>query len=465
MGERNGGRLLVRGGTVVAPAGSHRADVRCGGGKITEIGENLELRGERVLDAGGAIVFPGILDPHLHFALVSAPHRTADDFDSGSASSLTGGVTTFIDFAHQHAGEGLEDAIDARLDEAAGSRADYSLHVIVTDLSGGQLDELPALTRRGFTSAKVYSTYRSAGFYCDDDTIFRLMEAGAAAGWIVMVHCENDAIVEGTRSRFVAAGRVGFADHARSRPAIAEIETVQRVILFAAATRCPVYAVHLSTGASARLVAAARAEGVPVVGETCPQFLVADDSVYDTDRAARFIHTPPLRSKEDQQALWQALTARSLSTVASDHCGYTLRQRTDYGDLTKVAPGIPGTEMLLPLMYTYGVKAGHFDLSGLVRICCENPARTFGMFPRKGAVAVGSDADLAVYDPSGHGTIADGRVRSAARYSPYDGMAVEGRVAATVLRGEIAYDGTNVEGPSGTGRLIPCAPVRPADLP
>jgi dihydropyrimidinase len=221
-----------------------RADVRCRAGRIAEVGEQLEPQGDRLLDAEGALVFPGIVDPHLHFALVSGPHRTADDFDSGSAAALAGGVTSFIDFARQHAGEGLEAALNARLVDAARSRAD-SLHVIVTDVSGRQLDELPVLTRRGFTSAKVYTTYRDSRFYCDDHTILRLMEAAAAAGWIVMVHFENDAVVEGTLARFVREGRADFAHHARSRPAIAEIEAVQRMILFARATRCPAYLVHL----------------------------------------------------------------------------------------------------------------------------------------------------------------------------------------------------------------------------
>jgi dihydropyrimidinase len=291
------------------------------------------------------------------------------------------------------------------------------------------------------------------------------MEGAAAAGWIVMVHCENDAIVEGARSRFVREGHVGFAYHGRSRPAIAELEAVQRMILFAKTTRCPAYLVHLSAGASAWLVASARAEGVPVVGETCPHFLVADDSVYDTDRAARFIHTPPLRSKEDREALWRALGEGGLQTVASDHCGYTLQQRTDYGDLSRVAPGIPGTEMLLPLLYTYGVQAGRLRLDDLVRVCCESPARAFGLFPRKGTVAEGADADLVVYDPAARDTIQDRRVRSAAGYSPYDGMAVEGRVAATVLRGDIAYDGTDVTVPAGHGRLVPRTRVQRAALP
>jgi dihydropyrimidinase len=465
MPERDAGRLLVRGGALVTPAGVRRADVRCAGGRIAEVADDLEPRGERVLDAGGALVFPGIIDPHLHFSLVAAPHRTADDFASGSAAALAGGVTTFIDFAHQHGGETLTAALDARLEEAARSRADYSLHLIVTDVSAGQLAELPALTRRGFTSAKVYTTYRAAGFYCDDDTMLRLMEAAAAAGWIVMVHCENDAIVEGARQRLVREGRVGFAYHALSRPVIAEIEAVQRVLLFARATGCPVYPVHLSAGASARLVAAARAEGTRVVGETCPQFLVADDSVYATDRAARFIHTPPLRSKQDQEQLWRALREGGLQTVASDHCGYTLRQRTDCSDLTRVAPGIPGTETLLPLLYTYGVRAGRLEVSDLARLCCENPARTFGLLPRKGAVVEGADGDLVVYDPSAHGTIDDRSVRSAAGYSPYHGMAVDGRVVATVLRGGVAYDGTDVTVPPGYGRLIPRTPVGRRTLP
>jgi dihydropyrimidinase len=459
------GALLVRGGTLVTPQGARRADVRCRGGRIVEVAPGLDADDERVLDAGGALVFPGIIDPHLHFALVAAPHRTADDFASGSASSLAGGVTTFIDFAHQHAGEGLAAVVDARLREAARSRADYSLHVIVTDVSGRQLDELPALTARGFTSAKVYTTYRAAGFFCDDYSILELMRTAAASGWIVMIHCENDALVEGTRSRFVQEGKVDFTYHARSRPAVAEVETVQRMILLAREAGCPIYPVHLSVGESPRLVAAARASGLPVIGETCPQFLVADDSVYATERAARFIHTPPLRSKEDQRSLWEALRDNGLLTVASDHCGYTLRQRTDYGDITRVAPGIPGTETLLPLLFTHGVGAGRLGLPDLIRICCENPARTFGLYPRKGTASVGADADLVIYDPAARWTIRDERVHSAAAYSPYHGMNVEGRVVTTVLRGEVAYDGKDVVAAEGRGRLIPRAPVRKGDLP
>jgi dihydropyrimidinase len=440
-------------------------DVRCRHGRIAEIGRALEARGETVLDAGGALVFPGIIDPHLHFALVAAPHRTADDFASGSAAALAGGVTTFIDFAHQHAGESLVAAVEKRLEEASRSRADYSLHVIVTDLSGNQLSELPTLTGRGFTSAKVYTTYRAAGFYCDDYTILQLMQAARRAGWVVMIHCENDAIVEGTRARFVQEGHVSFAHHGRSRPAVAEVEAVQRMILLARETGCPIYPVHLSVGESARLVAAARGEGLPVVGETCPHFLVADDSVYGTERAARFIHTPPLRSAEDRHALWQALADDGVHTVASDHCGYTLRQRTDYGDITRVAPGIPGTETLLPLMFTYGVGAGRLDLGALARICCENPARTFGLYPRKGAVLVGADADLVLYDPGPRRTIEDREVRSAAAYSPFQGSEVRGRVVTTVLRGAVVYDGTDVLAPEGSGRLLPRSPVRADDLP
>jgi dihydropyrimidinase len=465
MSEGPAGALLVRGGTVVTAAGARRAHIRCRDGRIVQLGPDLASQGEPVLDADGALVFPGIIDPHLHFALVSAPHRTADDFDTGSAAALSGGVTTFIDFAHQHAGERLSAAIDARLDEAARSRADYSLHVIVTDVAGGQLAELAALTERGFTSAKVYTTYRPSGFYCDDDTIVSLMEAARTAGWIVMVHCENDALVEGNQARFARLGHVGFAYHGRARPALAELEAVQRMLLFARTTRCPVYLVHLSAAESARLVARARAEGVPVVGETCPHFLVADASIYDTERAVRFIHTPPLRSAEDRRALWEALQACHLQTVASDHCGYTLRQRTDYGAFTRVAPGIPGTETLLPLVYTYGVGAGRLGPADVARICAENPARAFGLFPRKGTIVEGGDADLAVYDPSARARIEDGRVRSAAGYSPFDGTEVHGRVAATVLRGEIAYDGADVRAPRGHGRRIPRKGVRADALP
>jgi dihydropyrimidinase len=457
--------LLVRGGTVVLPEGERRADVRCRGGRVAEVGADLSPQGEQVLDAGEALVLPGVIDPHLHFALVAEPHRTADDFASGSASALAGGVTTYIDFAHQRAGQSFEAAVDERLEQASSSRADYSLHLIVTDIAGGQLDELPRLTRRGVTSAKVYTTYRAAGFFCDDYSILRLMEIAAGEHWVVMVHCENDAIVEGTRDRLVREGKTALRYHGLSRPAFAEVETVGRMIAFARETSCALYAVHVSVGASARLVAEARTAGLAVVGETCPQFLVADDSVYDGERASRFIHTPPLRSKADQRSLWEELRGEGLQTMCSDHSGYTLSQRTDYDDITKVAPGIPGTETILPLLFTYGVETGRLELSDLVRICCLAPAKTFGLYPRKGRLEPGADADLVVYDPHPARTLSDGELHSAAGYSPYAGLAIRGRVTATVLRAEVVYDGDDVCAEPGSGRFVARLPVPPEDLP
>lgn len=447
--------LLVRGGTVVTPEGARRADVRCLAGAIVEIGPDLPRGRESEIDASGALVLPGVVDPHVHFALEAKPHRTADDFDSGSAAALTGGVTTVIDFAHQHAGEGFEDALAGRLAEARSARLDYGLHLIVTDLSGGQLAELDRLTELGVTSAKLYSTYRAAGFFCDDYVMLSFMREAAKRGWVVMVHCENDAIVEGTRAAFVAAGQIAFRHHGASRPPIAEVETVERMLRFAGDATCAIYPVHLSVGESARLVAAARARGVRAFGETCPHFLVADESVYeDPETAARFIHTPPLRSAADRAILWQELARDGLHVVGSDHCGYTLRQRTDFADIVKVAPGVPGTETLLPLLYTYGVAAGLITLEQLVALTSGNAARIFGLAPRKGALVVGADADLVIYDPAGTRTLSDEDVRSAARYTPFAGRSLAGRVAATVRRGEIAFDGRDILVAAGSGRFV-----------
>lgn len=455
--------LLVRGGTVVSPRGLRRADVRCRDGTIVEIGPNLVQAGEQLLDAGDSYVLPGIVDPHVHFALESKPHRTADDFASGSAAALAGGVTTVIDFAHQHAGEGFEEALDRRLAEAGSCRTDYSLHLIVTDIAGGQLAEMRHLSERGVTSAKLYSTYRAAGFFCDDYVVLEFMRAAAELGWVVMVHCENDAIVEGTRASFVRQGKVEFRYHGASRPAVAEVETVERMLRFAGETGAAVYPVHLSVGESARLVAAARRRGVTAFGETCPHFLVADERRYEDDaRAARFIHTPPLRAEREGTILWEELAAGGLQTVGSDHCGYTLAQRTDFADIVKVAPGIPGTETLLPLLYTYGVVAGRMRMEDLAAIASENAARIFGLYPRKGVVAESSDADLVIYRPDGTRTLDDGTVRSAARYSPFAGMSVRGGVAATILRGTVTFDGRDVIAPEGTGRFIACRPFDPA---
>ncbi len=459
------GNLLIRGGTVVRHDGVWRMDVRCRDGRIVQLGVDLEPEGEPVVEASGTLVLPGVIDPHLHFSLVAAPHRTADDFDTGSAAALTGGVTAYIDFAHQRKGESLTDAIRARMEEPHRSRADYSLHVIVTDLSSGQRDELSTLTSLGVTSAKVYTTYKQAGFFCDDYTIRELMQAGAAEGWVIMVHCENDAVVEGTRASLIQQGKVGFEYHAVSRPAISEIEAVQRMILFCRETGCPTYLVHLSTGEAARMVNDGRHRGIPVIGETCPHFLLESDYVYTTDRGVRFIHTPPLRSDQDRETLWQALAQEWLHTVASDHCGYTLRQRTDYNDITKVAPGIPGVEFLLPLIYTYGVASGRIDLPKLVKILCYNPAVIFGLYPRKGAIAVGADADLALFDLDPVWTLEDSMVRSAAGYTPYAGMELKGRVVKTVLRGKVVFDGRDVIAEPGYGKFIPRRPVYAKDLP
>lgn len=448
--------LLVRGGTIVSPRGLRRADVRCRDGSIVEIGTNLAPAGEQLLEAGDSYVLPGIVDPHVHFALEAKPHRTADDFASGSAAALAGGVTTVIDFAHQHAGEGFEEALDRRLAEAGSCRTDYSLHLIVTDIAGGQMAEMRRLSERGVTSAKLYSTYRAAGFFCDDYVVLEFMRVAAELGWVVMVHCENDAIVEGTRASFVRQGKVEFRYHGASRPAVAEVETVERMLCFAGETGAAVYPVHLSVGESARLIAAARQRGVTAFGETCPHFLVADERMYQDDaRAARFIHTPPLRAEREQTILWEELGGGGLQTVGSDHCGYTLAQRTDFADIVKVAPGIPGTETLLPLLYTYGVMAGRMRMEDLVSVASENAARIFGLYPRKGVVAVGSDADLVIYRPEGTRTLDDESVRSAAHYTPFAGMVVCGTVATTILRGRVAFDGTAVIALEGSGRFIP----------
>lgn len=458
--------LLVRGGTVVSTGGERRADVRAREGRIVEIGVELQPNGDEILDGSGALVLPGVVDPHVHFALEAPPHRTADDFASGSAAALAGGVTTIIDFAHQEPGETFVAALERRLAEAVASRTDYALHLNPTDISSGQLAEMERLTEGGITSAKLYSTYRAAGFFCDDHTMVRFMERAAGLGWVTMVHCENDAIVEGTRDEFERAGRTAFRYHAASRPALAEIETVSRVLLFAEATGSAVYPVHLSVGRSAQLVAAARARGVRAFGETCPHFLVADERVYaDPDQAARFIHTPPLRTPDDVATLWAELGRAGLQSVGSDHCGYTLAQRTEYADLTEVAPGIPGVETLLPVLYTYGVAAGRLRIEELVGVCSENPARIFGLYPRKGIIAQGSDADLVVYRPDGWRELRDDELHSAAGYSPYAGMRLAGRVAATVRRGEIVYDGSVVHAEPGSGRFVAQAPFDPAIAP
>ena len=459
--------MLIKGGTVVNDDGERQADVVVENGRVAR----LDLPGSTgdagmdVLDAGGLYVLPGLVDPHTHFSLDTGSGRTADDFTTGSASAAAGGVTTYLNFAIQHPGQGFEQALATARAEAEGrSHVDWSLHLNITNLQDGWEQELERVVDGGVSSAKVYTTYKGSVFYVDDFTIHRLLERSGGAGLLVQVHAENDDILEGTKRELLARGLSSFAYHAAARPAVAESEAVSRGLFFSRATGSPVYFVHLSSPLSVDLVTEARARGLPALAETCPHFLCLDDSVYTGPDAARYLMTPPIRSAELRAGLWERLSRGEIHTVGSDHCGYSLAQRGDPADFTKVSPGIPGVETTLPLLYTFGVESGKLEMADLVRLLSANPARIFGLWPRKGRLEPGADADIVLFDPAVEGVLKDDELHGAAGFSPYAGLRLKGRVRTTISRGQVVYDRGRVIGDPAWGRFLERLPFDAANL-
>src|SRR2546423_8519657 len=339
--------MLIRGGTVVTADAERKADVLVRAGKIAEVGEGI-AGGEEVIDATGMLVLPGVVDPHTHLLLDTGTARTADDFESGSASAAAGGVTTYLDFAPQLPGQSFAQALRTRLDLIEGrSHVDYGIHLNITHLADGWERELEALVDAGVTSAKVYTTYRDTIFYADDWTWYRLMERSGRAGLLVQVHAENDAIVVGTTQELLRQGKSGLAYHAAARPASAEVEAVSRGLVFSEETGSPIYFVHLSSPRSVDLITAARDRGVEAIAETCPHYLVLEDSVYARPDAARYVMTPPLRDRAGQAQLWARLTQRLIHSMGSDHCRFFLAPPEGADDFSRVSPGIPGVETSL----------------------------------------------------------------------------------------------------------------------
>ncbi len=462
--------LLIAGGTVVTAEGMEPGDVLIRDGRVAEVGPGLATEGD-TLDAGGHWVMPGGIDTHTHLAhpIDRLGITTADDFHSGTVAAACGGVTTIIDFSLQRRGETLALARDRRLAEIEPDAiVDYGFHTIVTDVRDDVLDEVPRLIEGGFPSFKVYMTYGDK--VVDDDGLLRLLEATGAHGGLVYAHCENDCAVTHLINRHIREGKTGPAFHAPSRPPAVEAEATHRAIMLAGVVNAPLCVAHVTSAGAARQVADARQRGEPVVAETCPQYLVLDEGVYDPDggfEVAKYVCSPPMRAAEHRDALWRALAAGTIQQVSSDHAPFRYHDQKTTGrdDFTRIPNGLPGIETRLPLVFTGGVATGRFSPSRFVELTATHPARIFGLHPRKGTLDVGADADVIVVDPEAETEIDAARLHSAVDYNPFQGMRVRGFPTWTLSRGEIIVDRGRPVAERGRGRRARRGPIDPSALP
>lgn len=468
-------RLIVRGGQVVTPTEVVRADLLIENERIIGlIAPGTDVwSGAQEIDAAGCYVFPGVIDPHTHIQLDTGVYHTADNWEIGTRTAAFGGVTTVVDFATQFKGMTLPEALVARLKECEPALIDYGLHMMITDLPrdpGVACQWLEELRDLGVPSIKLYTTYRP-NYYADDAALLHTFRA-MPDNMLAMVHCENDAIVSDATGRLVESGKTSWAFHAQGRPPEAEVEAVRRVMHLAKITRSAVYIVHCSTADAIAQVAKAHDAGnwPPVYCETCPQYFWLDDSCYTSAHAEHFILQPPLRPKNwtvDLLRVWPVLSA-----VTTDHCDYTLAQKQKFKEFTKTPGGLPGLETSFALTYTFAVhqaeqrrKAGEgvqpLPLPELARLMSTDSARLFGLYPQKGAILPGSDADLLIYDPAPAVTIRAAELHTICEYTPYEGITVQGQVRTVLSRGDVLVHDGQFRGEPGRGRFLRGKPFAP----
>src|SRR5450755_2829293 len=450
---------IITGGTVVTAADTCQADVAIENGRVVALGSSLPRENaKRLIDAMGKYVFPGGIDVHTHLDMPFGGTTSADDFETGTRAAAFGGTTTLIDFAIQYKGQTLRTAFDTWMQKASGKAVcDYAFHCIITDLADAQLEEMNALVREGVTSYKLFMAYPGV-FMLDDASIFKALRATAKNGGLVCMHAENGGAIDVIVQQALAEGKRAPKYHALTRPTTAEAEATSRAIALAEMAGCPVYIVHLSCNDALEKVREARDRGLPAYAQTCPQYLYLslenmNGPGFD---AAKYVFTPPLREKWHQEELWHGLTHDTLQVVSTDHCPFCMKEQKELGvdDFTKIPNGGPGIEHRLSLIYKGGVHGGKFSPNRFVEVVSTAPAKLFGLFPRKGTIAVGSDADLIVFDVNQEQLISAATHHMRVDYSMFEGIHVKG-VSKTVLsRGRTIVENGKFVGKAGSGEFI-----------
>jgi dihydropyrimidinase len=447
---------VLTGATVVNASGSSLADVRIEGEKVTSIGVNLHQSADSLIDASGCYLFPGGIDPHTHFDLSVGETVTADDFSSGTRAAAVGGTTTVIDFATQNKGETLAQAV-ANWHVKADGRCfvDYGFHLAISDLNDSVLRELVSIVERaGISSVKLYMAYKRI-LQVDDGALLQTLQAARRLGILVGAHCENGDVIDVLVREAQAQGYRAPKYHALTRPVPAEREAVNRAVCLAEIAGARLYVVHVSSGDGLQVIREARGRGLEIFAETCPQYLLLDESRCEVDdfSAAKYVMSPPLRAVENQELLWAGLRDGSIATVGSDHCSFNFAGQKELGrdDFSRIPNGGPGVENRFGLLYTNGVVAGKIDIHQFVAVTSTNAAKLFGLYPRKGVIAEGSDADIVVWDPAVQSVISASTQKQRVDYNLYEGFRQVGSARHVFLRGrQIVMDGIVAEEPCGS---------------
>lgn len=448
---------LIKGGIVVTEEDEFPADVAIDNSQISAVGRDLpDSPGRLTLNASGKYLFPGVIDAHTHFALRSRGAITADDFESGTKAAACGGVTTVIDFADQIPGMSLAQAAKIRIDEAIPHVAtDFTLHMTITRIPDNLQGELRELMELGVPSVKLFTTYRAAGYLLEKDDFLQVSKAAHCAGLLVAVHAEDNDLVEKLEARMKAQGETAPSYHSASRPPEAEALAIRNTASLLGEAGLPVYFVHVSSFRGLEAVREARKHNYTVYAETAPHYLTLTSDLYAKGDAEEFIMTPPLRTSCDIDALWSGVLNREFDVIATDHCAFTRKQKAQRTSCFDTFPGIPGVETLLPLVHHEGAVKRGMPLSDIARMLSYNPARLFRLYPRKGTITPGADADIVIFDPNLSITITSDSQHSKAGYTPYEGRIVKGYPTTVLVRGKVVYDNGTFLGAPGSGRFIP----------
>jgi len=452
--------ILIKNGVLVTAEEMAEKDILLEGEKVIAIKDEFLSREiperTKIIDADGKYIFPGIIDAHTHYFMKSPPNNvTADDFYSGSISAAFGGVTTFIDYAEQQKGHSIIEAFINRQEEAKGNAAiDYSLHQSVCSLYHNIKEDLKELKDGGVSSLKLFTTYKEDGSMLDKRNWLELLKMSKDLKLLVTVHAEDDEMIDQIKIKYKDREKFSPYFHSLLRPSEVEYAAIKKIGDMAKLLDIPIYIAHLSSKKGYRALKEIKENRGKIFAETTPHYLLLTEDLLKKEDAQKYFMTPPLREKEDNIALWRAIENNDIDVIDTDHCSYTVKQKLSSSNCLNILAGIPGSETLLPLVYSYGVGRGYFDVKKMVNLLSTNPAKIFGFYPEKGSLEVGTDADLVIFDPKKEIIISDSGQHTAAGYTPFDGFKVKGYPTTTILRGEIIVNDNRFYGEKGGGKFL-----------